>query len=292
MSVRPVAPAPQPTTQICKACEKTAEEMKKCSNCQIAIYCGKDCQKKDWSTHKVVCKTPEQRAEKTSTILRENQTLINSPNFVQALAPTGLKISEKNRAENEIRQVIESSPDKEILLQLIDKVFPQKTCEKKLQRVWKQLSPEERQSRIQKYNEICQMFQRLEEQRSAELRHKPITMPIQLIKNAAQAISNLPQPSNLTTETTLVRQAANIVVQLLPRIEASPDVETILTYSSRAISGLVLERDLELLWSKLPAQEAAVRKQEWLKIAPYYEAFVNALFLMQNCAYNLFIPKP
>lgn len=293
MSVRPVAAAPQPIAPSCLTCKKTVEKILKCSRCALANYCSKDCQVENWPLHKLVCTTPEQRAEKTASVVRENQEIINSPKFVEALAPTGLKISEKNRAENEIRRLIDTSPDKEILLQLINKVFPQITCEKKLKRAWKELSSEDRHSRIQKYNEICQMFQKLEEQRSAELRNNPMTMPIQLIKNAAQAISNLPQPSDhkLTADITLLRQAASIVVQVLPRIEASKDVETIITYSSRAVSGMVLEKDLKLRWSKLPAQEAALRNQAWQKIAPYYEAYVKAIELLQKQAYHNFVAK-
>jgi hypothetical protein len=294
MSVRSVGPASQTTALSCQKCKKTAEKILTCGRCVLAKYCSQECQKADWTLHKIVCKTPAQRAEKASTVLRENQELINSPKFLEALAPIGLalKTSEYYGAESGIRRMIETNPDKEILLQLIDKVFPQKTCEKKLKKVWKELSPDDRRSRIQKYNEICQIFQKQEEQRA--LRRNLIKVPMQVIKNTAQAISNLPQPpnSNLTSDVTLLRQAANIVVEVLPRIEACPDVEMIITYSTRAVSGIVLEKDLDLLWSKLPAQEAALRKQAWLKIAPYHEAFVKALEFLQKQAYNQFMSKP
>lgn len=185
MSVRPVAAAPQPIAPSCLTCKKTVEKILSCSRCALANYCSKDCQVKNWPLHKLVCTTPKQRAEKTSTVLKENEQLINSPKFLEALAPLGLalKVSEYHQAESGIRRLIDASPDKEILLQLINKVFPQQKCEKKLNRTWKTLSAEDRQSRSQKYQEIYQMFQTLEEQRI--LRH------IQLIKNAAQAISSL-----------------------------------------------------------------------------------------------------
>lgn len=35
----------------------------RCSKCKLAHYCSKECQSASWSTHKKVCRTPEQRAE-------------------------------------------------------------------------------------------------------------------------------------------------------------------------------------------------------------------------------------
>lgn len=40
----------------CKACNKLSEKLMVCSACKIAKYCSPECQKKDWSKHKEVCK--------------------------------------------------------------------------------------------------------------------------------------------------------------------------------------------------------------------------------------------
>ena len=33
--------------------EKMINVLKKCTGCHVANYCGKECQKKDWTTHKM-----------------------------------------------------------------------------------------------------------------------------------------------------------------------------------------------------------------------------------------------
>ena len=39
----------------CQRCMKYLENPKHCAKCQSVNYCGRDCQKKDWSTHKKDC---------------------------------------------------------------------------------------------------------------------------------------------------------------------------------------------------------------------------------------------
>lgn len=41
---------------ICLACGKKANNMKRCSGCKVSNYCSKKCQKKDWKNHKPICK--------------------------------------------------------------------------------------------------------------------------------------------------------------------------------------------------------------------------------------------
>ena len=40
--------------KLCWNCFSAAEELKKCSKCRIARYCGKNCQAQDWKIHKVL----------------------------------------------------------------------------------------------------------------------------------------------------------------------------------------------------------------------------------------------
>ena len=40
--------------EVCSVCSK--EGAKKCSRCKTQFYCSKECQKKDWKTHKSICR--------------------------------------------------------------------------------------------------------------------------------------------------------------------------------------------------------------------------------------------
>ena len=45
----------QSEAKICYCCKKPETNLKKCTKCYTAQYCGKQCQKKDWKSHKLVC---------------------------------------------------------------------------------------------------------------------------------------------------------------------------------------------------------------------------------------------
>ncbi len=40
---------------ICNYCMKEFNESFRCSRCKKAYYCGKECQVKDWTIHKILC---------------------------------------------------------------------------------------------------------------------------------------------------------------------------------------------------------------------------------------------
>src|SRR5579872_5115623 len=42
-------------TYACGSCNKTAEKLQKCTGCYFILYCDRDCQKKHWPKHKLVC---------------------------------------------------------------------------------------------------------------------------------------------------------------------------------------------------------------------------------------------
>ena len=47
-----------PVTLICSVCGEKSSL--RCSNCLGALYCSVECQKKDWKTHKVICKKAQE----------------------------------------------------------------------------------------------------------------------------------------------------------------------------------------------------------------------------------------
>lgn len=42
-------------SNVCSACGTTAEKVQVCGKCMMPQYCSKECQKKDWETHKFQC---------------------------------------------------------------------------------------------------------------------------------------------------------------------------------------------------------------------------------------------
>ncbi|KAG1652527.1 hypothetical protein FOA52_009226 [Chlamydomonas sp. UWO 241] len=56
----------------CYSCHKTAQEagvpkLRLCGRCGIARYCGAECQKAHWKTHKVVCAAHKEGSEQPPT---------------------------------------------------------------------------------------------------------------------------------------------------------------------------------------------------------------------------------
>ena len=45
----------QSEAKLCYCCKKPKTNLKKCSNCFTAQYCGKNCQRSDWKNHKGIC---------------------------------------------------------------------------------------------------------------------------------------------------------------------------------------------------------------------------------------------
>lgn len=44
----------------CKNCGEREKELLKCSRCKKVYYCGADCQRKNWPTHKLTCSKPQE----------------------------------------------------------------------------------------------------------------------------------------------------------------------------------------------------------------------------------------
>eukprot|EP01117_Protostelium_nocturnum_P002952 TRINITY_DN13887_c0_g1_i1.p1 TRINITY_DN13887_c0_g1~~TRINITY_DN13887_c0_g1_i1.p1 ORF type:complete len:197 (+),score=77.89 TRINITY_DN13887_c0_g1_i1:81-671(+) len=50
----------------CNKCGKKGLGLSKCSRCKLVFYCNRDCQSKDWATHKANCIKPEDRPKPVS----------------------------------------------------------------------------------------------------------------------------------------------------------------------------------------------------------------------------------
>lgn len=44
------------SARTCSSCKKQGEKFQRCGHCKKVYYCGQDCQRNDWSTHKASCK--------------------------------------------------------------------------------------------------------------------------------------------------------------------------------------------------------------------------------------------
>ena len=47
----------QPQTGKCLGCQRQVpkSQLKKCTGCGVAEYCGRECQREDWKAHKTTC---------------------------------------------------------------------------------------------------------------------------------------------------------------------------------------------------------------------------------------------
>ena len=45
-----------PVQVMCSRCKSQSNDLKKCTRCRLVAYCGKQCQREDWSEHKLICK--------------------------------------------------------------------------------------------------------------------------------------------------------------------------------------------------------------------------------------------
>ena len=45
----------QTTVKECIICNKTDVKLRSCASCRSARYCSSECQKKDWSKHRIIC---------------------------------------------------------------------------------------------------------------------------------------------------------------------------------------------------------------------------------------------
>lgn len=67
----------------CQKCKSRIGPLLACTDCMKAVYCGKSCQKSDWSVHQRFCIT----AEDQMSFSRERSLLIDNGTRVFALLP-------------------------------------------------------------------------------------------------------------------------------------------------------------------------------------------------------------
>lgn len=47
----------------CEAKESEGKKLKRCGGCGIPVYCCKECQERDWRSHKPLCKATKKLAK-------------------------------------------------------------------------------------------------------------------------------------------------------------------------------------------------------------------------------------
>lgn len=83
-------------TRICNFCGKKEPHMPTCSRCRTMLYCSKECQKKDWPSHKLTC-NKEQSTEATNT-KRAAKILTKKASFIKAMSAICALHWSENRA--------------------------------------------------------------------------------------------------------------------------------------------------------------------------------------------------
>jgi len=86
LAAMPPSHAAQLLSNPCSKCKKElkADQVLRCSRCQSAIYCGRECQKKDWKNHKLTCTSPQPTAaaaaasSKTENVHTINKTVASA----------------------------------------------------------------------------------------------------------------------------------------------------------------------------------------------------------------------
>lgn len=59
------------TIRRCQYCFKSDEKLSKCSSCNVVHYCSKECQRRDWKTHKVYCNSCKEGSKEDKKKHRE-----------------------------------------------------------------------------------------------------------------------------------------------------------------------------------------------------------------------------
>ena len=101
--------SPKLTSQVCHYCHSQSSNLLKCSQCEKASYCNRDCQRKHWKEHRPVCvqETPRQQASKISKqpAARDSATTSKASLAVsqETLAPSFDKCARCRRSDRQLK---------------------------------------------------------------------------------------------------------------------------------------------------------------------------------------------
>lgn len=92
----------------CAYCHKTEEHLRRCSRCKRVFYCSKECQQKDWPSHKPTCQLPKSENEELSE--QERMLKLHHQEFRSIISKYGL---DKGRKAEEISSYLTDARTKE-----------------------------------------------------------------------------------------------------------------------------------------------------------------------------------
>ena len=88
----------------CLRCERHGSSFQRCSRCKLAYYCSRECQSRDWGTHKCCCENGA-AAEQAEAVPSEESTVPIRVVYAGAGVETIAKVVVKSLLKNETRGV-------------------------------------------------------------------------------------------------------------------------------------------------------------------------------------------
>lgn len=279
-SVSNNSPKPIETLKTCTVCPKTVVKMLVCGKCRITPYCSPECQKTDWSRHKVECKTEsERREEAKASRVAFNQMLEKLPipdnNEHKRIA------TEIQRLDNELMALVKDHPDRKEFEQMFYQTIPGDKISKRLERKMQgPMTEEEVLKRAQftavilpiaianrrRHKELVQAF----EDFSGPNLFSDLARQIQKIADEYEKVPESHRPE--------IYRDAKTILAILPLIMKCPDNRRLYSCCLQKVNKTVLESLLGEDWAKLSDEkEVEARRKAWSELAPHYDRFVAAL---------------
>ena len=199
---------------VCQSCARKAIDMKLCSQCKSATYCNGICQSKDWSRHRLECKSA------SNAFLTFNSTLNSSKTFTQLNGT----IDQSERSGDPIKTI-----SKPIESTALKNVMPTKTVTKTTPQILNtvRVSPKESTPII---------AERIESSNSDEVDSVPKTIPKEVAKtNGSGDHFEKERPKVVNKENAVKSNIHTITPIIATTVQTSIETE-VLTDGERDVS--------------------------------------------------------